>query len=67
MAGELAKQADFLLEPLAAAERRQLIDALTRIADHWETHTALSASEKRPRSARALQALQQLADANDRQ
>jgi DNA-binding MarR family transcriptional regulator len=65
-AGELAKQADFLLQPLAAAERKQLIDALTRIADHWERHAAPSASENRPRSARALQALQQLADATDR-
>jgi DNA-binding MarR family transcriptional regulator len=65
-AGELAKQADFLLQPLAAAERKQLINALTRIADHWENHAAPSTSEKRPRSARALQALQQLADATDR-
>jgi DNA-binding MarR family transcriptional regulator len=65
-AGELAKQADFLLEPLAPAERRQLIDSLTRIADHWETHAAPSTGEERPRSARALQALQHLADASDR-
>ena len=63
--GELAKQADFLLQPLAAAERKQLIDALTRIADHWETHAAPSAHETRPRSARALQALQQLADGTE--
>lgn len=65
-AGELAKQADFLLQPLTATERKQLIDALTRIADHWETHAAAGATEKRPRSARALQALQQLADGTDR-
>lgn len=65
-AGELAKQADFLLQPLAAPERKQLIDALTRIADHWETCSAPSPSEKRPRSARALEALQQFADATDR-
>ena len=66
IAGQLAKQADFLLQPLSAAERSSLIDALTRIADHWEMHTAPSASAERPRSARALQALQQLADATDR-
>ena len=65
-AGELARQADFLLQPLAAAERKQLIDALTRIADHWETHAAASTSGNPPRSARALQALQRLADATDR-
>ena|SRR5207249_4294148 len=66
IAGQLAKQADFLLQPLSAVERSLLIDALTRIADHWEMHTAPSASAERPRSARALQALQQLADATDR-
>src|SRR5437764_8052180 len=66
VARQLAQQADFLLQPLSAAERSQLIDALTRIADHWETHAALSADAERPRSARALQALQHLADATDR-
>jgi MarR family transcriptional regulator, lower aerobic nicotinate degradation pathway regulator len=35
-AAELAGQAETLLEPLAAGERRQLVDLLTRIADHWE-------------------------------
>jgi DNA-binding MarR family transcriptional regulator len=35
-ATELAGQAETLLEPLAAEERRQLVDLLTRIADHWE-------------------------------
>jgi len=64
-ATELAKQADFLLKPLALAERTQLIDSLTRIADHWETHTSLSADQERPRTARALQALEHLATAND--
>ena len=64
-AAELAKQADFLLQPLAAAERKQLIDALTRIADHWETHTAPDADGKRPRSARALEALEQLTNIDD--
>jgi DNA-binding MarR family transcriptional regulator len=33
---ELAGQTETLLEPLDAAERRQLVDLLTRIADHWE-------------------------------
>jgi DNA-binding MarR family transcriptional regulator len=33
---ELAGQAETLLEPLDAAERRQLVELLTRIADHWE-------------------------------
>ena len=58
----LAKQADFLLKPLALAERQQLIDSLTRIADHWDTHNA---DEEQPRTARALQALEHLASAND--
>jgi len=35
-ATQLAGQAEKLLEPLAAAERRQLVDLLTRIAAHWE-------------------------------
>ena len=61
----LAKQADFLLKPLALAERQQLIDSLTRIADHWDTHNALNADEEQPRTARALQALEHLASAND--
>jgi DNA-binding MarR family transcriptional regulator len=64
-ATELAKQADFLLEPLAPAERKQLIDSLTRIADHWDMHTALNADEERPRTASALHALEQLASADD--
>jgi DNA-binding MarR family transcriptional regulator len=61
----LAKQADFLLKPLAPAERQQLIESLTRIADHWDAHNALNADEERPRTARALQALEHLASAND--
>ena len=60
----LAKQADFLLKPLALAERQQLIDSLTRIADHWDTHNALNADEEQPRTARALQALEHLSSAD---
>ena len=33
----LAEQADVLLAPLDAADRRELIRLLTRIADHWES------------------------------
>lgn len=65
-AGELAKQADFLLQPLTAAERSQLIDALTRIADHWQEHATADASAPPQRPEQALKALQQLADAADR-
>lgn len=35
-ATELAEQSETLLEPLDSSERRQLVDLLTRIADHWE-------------------------------
>jgi MarR family transcriptional regulator, lower aerobic nicotinate degradation pathway regulator len=35
-ANELAGQAETLLAPLDAAERGQLVELLTRIADHWE-------------------------------
>jgi DNA-binding MarR family transcriptional regulator len=35
-ASELAAQTEVLLEPLEAAERRRLVELLTRIADHWE-------------------------------
>jgi DNA-binding MarR family transcriptional regulator len=35
-AAELAGQAETLLKPLTAGERGQLVDFLTRIADHWE-------------------------------
>jgi DNA-binding MarR family transcriptional regulator len=64
-AGDLAKQADTLLKPLSAAERSQLIDLLTRVADHWEELEAGSADAEGARPARALQALQNLADATN--
>jgi DNA-binding MarR family transcriptional regulator len=35
-AAELAGQAETLLEPLDSEEQRQLVDLLTRVADHWE-------------------------------
>jgi DNA-binding MarR family transcriptional regulator len=35
-AADLAEQADKLMEPLSAAERTQLVDLLTRVADHWD-------------------------------
>ena len=62
-AAELATQADTLLKPLAAAERRQLVDLLTRIADHWDELNPGGAAKKGVRPAQALQALQNLADA----
>jgi DNA-binding MarR family transcriptional regulator len=34
-AGGLAEQADVLLQPLSSAERRQLIELLAKVADHW--------------------------------
>jgi DNA-binding MarR family transcriptional regulator len=63
-AAALAKQRDTLLEPLDAAERSQLVDLLTRIAEHWEElDTFGAASTARP--ARALKALQKLADVGE--
>ena len=62
-AAELATQADTLLKPLAAAERRQLVDLLTRIADHWDELNTCGAAKEGVRPAQALQALQNLADA----
>src|SRR5438128_1481571 len=39
-AAELAGQTGVLLEPLDAAERRQLVELLSRIAAHWQTFGA---------------------------
>ena len=39
-AGELAGQAESLLKPLDAAERRQLVELLGRVVDHWHERTA---------------------------
>jgi DNA-binding MarR family transcriptional regulator len=38
-AAGLAEKADTLLKSLNLAKRRQLIDLLTRVADHWEELT----------------------------
>ena len=65
-AAGLAKQSDFLLQPLAQSERRQFIDSLTRIADHWDTHNPHGSDEGRPRTARALEALDHLGSTGDR-
>jgi DNA-binding MarR family transcriptional regulator len=39
-ASALAAQTEVLLQPLDAAERRELVDLLTRIADRWEQRSA---------------------------
>lgn len=56
----LAKQADTLLQPLSAGERRQLVEMLTRIADHWEESNSEESAPSRERPAQALQALEDL-------
>jgi DNA-binding MarR family transcriptional regulator len=45
------------------AERRQLVDLLTRIADHWDALNTDAAANEGARPAQALKALQNLADA----
>ena len=62
-AAALAKQAETLLNPLVAAERRQLVDLLTRVADHWESLTTGDADPHAARPAQALEALEHLAAA----
>src|SRR6266852_137415 len=62
---ELADQADTLLKPLDAAERRQLVDLLTRIADNWDELNAGATAKERARPAQALKALQNLAGADE--
>jgi DNA-binding MarR family transcriptional regulator len=39
-AAGLAGATETLLKPLDTAERRQLVDLLTRIADHWQERSA---------------------------
>ena len=62
-AAALAQQAETLLKPLDAAERRQLIDLLTRVADHWEDLTTGDTGPHTARPAQALEALEHLAAA----
>jgi DNA-binding MarR family transcriptional regulator len=62
-AAALAKQAETLLKPLEAAERRQLVDLLTRVADHWEALTTGDTDPHAARPAQALDALEHLAAA----
>jgi len=60
-AAALAKQTDALLKPLDAAERRQLVDLLARVADHWEGLTTGGSDPPAARPAQALKALDHLA------
>lgn len=63
VAAGLAERADTLLKPLDARERRQLIELLTRIADHWEELSSGATTPKTARPARALKALETLSEA----
>jgi hypothetical protein len=54
-----------LLRPLQVAERRQLIDLLTRVADHLEELSLDATAAEAPRPAQALRALGTLADTAD--
>jgi DNA-binding MarR family transcriptional regulator len=60
-AAALAEQAEILLRPLAGRERRQLIDLLTTVADHWQELNDVEAA----RPAQALRALDKLDGTTD--
>jgi MarR family transcriptional regulator, lower aerobic nicotinate degradation pathway regulator len=57
-AAAVAEQTKTLLRPLSASERRQLIDLLTKVADHWQELHEVDVA----RPAQALRALNRLAD-----
>jgi len=64
VASELAAQADTLLKPLDAAERRRLTDLLARVADGWALREGAPAQAARSRQA--LAALDTLAASDSR-
>src|SRR2546430_7056699 len=64
VASELAVQADTLLRPLDAPDRRQLADLLTRVADGRALREG--AMDRPPRSSQALAALETLAGSDSR-
>ena len=64
VASGLAAQADTLLKPLDASERRRLADLLARVADGWAHREGAPAQAAR--SSQALAALDTLAGAESR-
>ena len=60
VASSLAAQADVLLKPLDAPDRRRLTDLLARVADGWALREGTSAQVARP--SQALAALETLAE-----
>ena len=64
VAADLAAQADTLLRPLDAPERRRLADLLARVADGWALRQGTPALAAR--SSQALAALDALAGAESR-
>jgi DNA-binding MarR family transcriptional regulator len=64
-ATELVGQREKLLAPLSGKERGELVDLLTRIADHWEELNPVRSRTQKSRSARALEALGHLADSDE--
>ena len=64
VASGLAAQADALLKPLDATERRQLTDLLARVADGWALRAGTPAGAARP--SQALAALDVLAAPDSR-